>query len=443
MLGNNYLITNTEFFLCTSFNIILSSNIAVLIMWQYWWWSFFVVFFALYYLIIMNIIFTRYIKNNIIILGTLKSNGRWGDFVAVLIPMYWCFNILLNSNIILKILEWQTETHFCVLRIRGKQWYWVYKISIPSLLDMKKNTLIIGNNNKLSLNNNNNYFLNNFINKKNIKNINIKINNKKYYYNFLNTSKLINNIDYFIQLNKNIKNTFFILNNKKKLFFYKNSFFNFNKNEKPFLIFFEFSFKLKKNKTHYFTIQQQPKTTFFYNLNIKKFKLNLTSIKCKHNNEYRVFYTKNEKNIKNFFQSRNIFMKIYNNLYVFKNKNTFLIDFDKSINFKKYEKTVRLLEVNNILILPIKKNITIITNSFDVVHSWFVPGLGLKFDCVPGRATHHSLFIWRQGLYIGQCAEVCGRYHHHMPIKICSLNLDHFIYLYNTLYKNTFVINLK
>ena len=43
-------------------------------------------------------------------------------------------------------------------------------------------------------------------------------------------------------------------------------------------------------------------------------------------------------------------------------------------------------------------------------------------DCVPGRSTHHTLFIDHPGLYYGQCAEICGRFHHHMPIKVAALH---------------------
>jgi cytochrome c oxidase subunit 2 len=48
-------------------------------------------------------------------------------------------------------------------------------------------------------------------------------------------------------------------------------------------------------------------------------------------------------------------------------------------------------------------------------------------DCVPGRSTHHSLYIDNIGFYYGQCAEICGRYHHHMPIRLCALPFQHFV----------------
>lgn len=92
----------------------------------------------------------------------------------------------------------------------------------------------------------------------------------------------------------------------------------------------------------------------------------------------------------------------------------------------------RLLRSRRVLVLPAHVNITVITNSFDIVHSWHIPGLGLKMDCLPGRATHHTLYIDNVGLYYGQCAEVCGRYHHHMPIRVCALPFEHFLVWWHT-----------
>ena len=87
----------------------------------------------------------------------------------------------------------------------------------------------------------------------------------------------------------------------------------------------------------------------------------------------------------------------------------------------------RLLRVKRTLVIPTHINITAITNSYDVVHSWFIPGLGLKMDCVPGRSTHHTFYVDNCGFYYGQCAEICGRYHHHMPIRVCALPFEHFL----------------
>jgi hypothetical protein len=87
----------------------------------------------------------------------------------------------------------------------------------------------------------------------------------------------------------------------------------------------------------------------------------------------------------------------------------------------------RILRTKRTLVLPAHMNITVVTNSYDIVHSWFIPGLGIKLDCVPGRSTHHTFYIDSVGFYYGQCAEVCGRYHHHMPIRMCALPFEHFL----------------
>ena len=74
--------------------------------------------------------------------------------------------------------------------------------------------------------------------------------------------------------------------------------------------------------------------------------------------------------------------------------------------------SMRRLRVTRGVCLPADYPIHIICGSKDVIHSWAVPGLGIKIDCIPGYNSHRRvLFRWR-GLYWGQCMEVCGRYHH-------------------------------
>lgn len=89
--------------------------------------------------------------------------------------------------------------------------------------------------------------------------------------------------------------------------------------------------------------------------------------------------------------------------------------------------TKRLLKVINTFVLPTHTPLNVITNSYDVIHSWFIPALGIKFDCVPGKTTTHMLYIEDEGYYFGQCAEICGRYHHHMPIRFYACNFSEFI----------------
>jgi len=85
---------------------------------------------------------------------------------------------------------------------------------------------------------------------------------------------------------------------------------------------------------------------------------------------------------------------------------------------------LRLLEVDNEAVLPVNTHIRIILTAGDVLHSWAVPSLGVKTDAVPGRLNQIPLYIKRQGVYYGQCSELCGVNHGFMPIvlKVCSTN---------------------
>nr|APT41454.1 cytochrome c oxidase subunit II [Micropygomyia cayennensis] len=80
----------------------------------------------------------------------------------------------------------------------------------------------------------------------------------------------------------------------------------------------------------------------------------------------------------------------------------------------------RLLDVDNRIILPLKSQIRIIISATDVLHSWTVPALGVKVDASPGRLNQTNFYIYRPGLFYGQCSEICGANHSFMPIVIES-----------------------
>nr|AOY39866.1 cytochrome c oxidase subunit 2 [Hypothenemus sp. BMNH 1039866] len=88
---------------------------------------------------------------------------------------------------------------------------------------------------------------------------------------------------------------------------------------------------------------------------------------------------------------------------------------------------IRLLDVNNRMIVPFNSQIRIITTSADVIHSWAVPSLSVKIDSTPGRLNQANLFINRTGLLYGQCSEICGANHSFMPIVIESISPNSFI----------------
>ncbi|KAA0046383.1 cytochrome c oxidase subunit 2 [Cucumis melo var. makuwa] len=68
----------------------------------------------------------------------------------------------------------------------------------------------------------------------------------------------------------------------------------------------------------------------------------------------------------------------------------------------------RLLEVDNRVVLPAKTHLRIIVTPVDVPHSWVVPSSGVKCDAVPGRLNQISILVQREGVYYGQCSEICG-----------------------------------
>lgn len=91
---------------------------------------------------------------------------------------------------------------------------------------------------------------------------------------------------------------------------------------------------------------------------------------------------------------------------------------------------IRLLSVDNSLVLPIWLNIRLLVTSEDVLHSWAVPSLGIKVDAVPGRLNQNFIYIKRPGVFFGQCSEICGTNHGFMPIAVNACYPDTYVYWY-------------
>jgi len=530
--------------------------------WQYWWWFWFSFLWAFYYLVILRVIRFRTLKFRPRIATTFRPHGKWGDVLICLIPISWCANIISNSNFILRMIEWQAETGLLTIRIRGKQWYWIYKFELKAFTDVltipknigrnkwiistpgdlqvaddylhilqlrsqnkwvkkywndlsqkyskQKNSHLISPQEQLQYNfyenfnkllfkskisqtnldifskydytHYSNYFLkkplpvkykllnsdywNNFIvrviNKKNswsfLTNFSEKLNiNYNFNENFFLTSKffkirktqveLKNNLNSFLKIN--FKNSI----NETKILYNYNDFLEVNRwakrsqgiNSPVRLIKYPIS-----NKTN-FEFKNDTITLF-------KFRFNENESSVKHKPvPHSTFLTMKQKRYKRrkLIPLRVKFEKDSSgnntkkirwsaNPYLFNNE-SIIHNFgnpSKQYNFLKknkvrYENTLvvlskRMLRTRRTLVLPAHVNITAVTNSYDVVHSWFIPGLGLKMDCIPGRATHHNFYIDNVGFYYGQCAEICGRYHHHMPIRICALPFEHFLLWWHT-----------
>lgn len=86
----------------------------------------------------------------------------------------------------------------------------------------------------------------------------------------------------------------------------------------------------------------------------------------------------------------------------------------------------RLLDVDNRCTLPFNYPIRVLSTSADVIHSWTVPALGIKIDSTPGRLNQSTTWIYRPGLFFGQCSEICGVNHRFMPIVVEATRIKNF-----------------
>ena len=105
-------------------------------------------------------------------------------------------------------------------------------------------------------------------------------------------------------------------------------------------------------------------------------------------------------------------------------------------NFELYKNQFRPLKkgISNMLRLhatgavamPIEIRLQVLASSRDVIHSWAIPSASVKIDCVPGYTSHRTMKFLLTGVYWGQCQEICGRYHHWMPIVVYFMKRDLF-----------------
>jgi cytochrome c oxidase subunit 2 len=102
------------------------------------------------------------------------------------------------------------------------------------------------------------------------------------------------------------------------------------------------------------------------------------------------------------------------------------IAFDSNLTYQDelQKGEFRLLSVDNPIILPTGTHIRVIITSMDVLHSWAVPSLGVKVDGCPGRLNQAFFFLKRQGVFYGQCSELCGVNHGFMPIVVKAVSMQ-------------------
>ncbi len=563
-----------------NFNMSFSNNKADVLIhltqWQYWWWFWFSFLWALYYLLVARVFRYRTLKFNPRIASTLRPHGKWGDLLTCIIPVTWCLNILINSNFILKLIEWQSESSLFTLRVRAKQWYWVYKLDLRNIADIFSAPRNIGRNKwqfstfgdlqtaedylhimqmraysswskdfwselgKKSLKKNRfkittpvEVYKSEFLKNANLTHLESVLNNVNLLQkdtssttitvDFLSDNLLyVNSLDLVNTSLKNSKTSFlesgktqafkndllFVSGFDEKLFkqtpFKKSQILNSKKNKPSLAVsdfeiintwsnsdsdsFFNFFKNEVLNDTSNNTITHSdldeetrivkrnsgkntpirvlkcPSTDLFFkdsltqsnDIELFRFRFNeqkstlagkpvrptvyLTFKQKRYNQrtsigkKTQMFFNKDLNKTQSY--SGNPFLKdmsIIEENFGNPTRQYRLVKKAKSrLDTTRVASWNRLLRSRRVLVLPAHINITVITNSFDVVHSWHIPGLGLKMDCLPGRATHHTMYIDNVGLYYGQCAEICGRYHHHMPIRVCALPFEHFLVWWHT-----------
>jgi hypothetical protein len=549
----------------TGFSSTRSDILIHLAQWQYWWWFWFAFLWCFYYLVVARIVRYRSLKMRPKIMTSYRPHGKWGDFLAAIVPVIWCLNILTNSNFILRLLEWQNESSLFTVRVRARQWYWVYKFELKNFTDILSAPKNVGRNkwqintfgdlqvaddylHILQLRSQNRWVKSywssvlgkvgkvkklhtispqeqlrlNFSESTSASELNLKLNN--FYLNSDNLD-LINLNSAFTSKKRILKgdliNYFSLLRQKKSLWDQKNlgefknilSYdFENSKNDLSFYLQNLLNFNFKKSKITNRsllnnTLLNNVSEGLNYNVNANmysdfvessrlvkrtqgvvlpvrlikypfgaeniinesfesknefsdlfRFRFNDGESTLKHkvipHTTYLTLKQKRKTKVKTvpsqirYFKDSegNLTKKVrysgkpilFNSAIFEDNLGDTTIYYDLIKKNKKRSDSIpvtlarRILRTKKTLVLPAHVNITLITNSFDIVHSWFVPGLGIKIDCVPGRSTHHTFFIDNVGFYYGQCAEICGRYHHHMPIRLVALPFEHFLVWWHT-----------
>ena len=83
-----------------------------------------------------------------------------------------------------------------------------------------------------------------------------------------------------------------------------------------------------------------------------------------------------------------------------------------------YSREDFLLATDNAVVIPVNKTVVIQVTGADVIHAWTIPAFGVKQDAVPGRLAELWFEAEKEGIYFGQCSELCGIAHAYMPITV-------------------------
>jgi hypothetical protein len=148
------------------------------------------------------------------------------------------------------------------------------------------------------------------------------------------------------------------------------------------------------------------------------------------------------------FLNNFIFFYFFNNSNKDYNSNNYDLYRNQYKPLKKGISNMLRLHATGAVAMPTEIRLQILASSKDVIHSWAIPSAGIKIDCVPGYSSHRVMIFLLSGIFWGQCMEICGRYHHWMPIVVYFMKRDlfflwctHFVFLSGS--NNFFNINDK
>lgn len=95
------------------------------------------------------------------------------------------------------------------------------------------------------------------------------------------------------------------------------------------------------------------------------------------------------------------------------------------------------IQADKAVAFPTDTRLQILAVSKDIIHSWSIPAAGIKIDCIPGYSSHRVAVFTLSGIYWGQCMEICGRFHHWMPIVVYFIRRDLFcLWCVHFIFKN-------
>ena len=89
-----------------------------------------------------------------------------------------------------------------------------------------------------------------------------------------------------------------------------------------------------------------------------------------------------------------------------------------------YEPQYHLLAADNAVVVPVNKVVHMLVTGADVIHSWTIPAFAVKIDAVPGRLNETWFKVEKEGIYFGQCSELCGKNHSFMPIVVKAVSQE-------------------